>query len=171
MPQIEVRAEERADYLRVHEILQAAFEGDSQADLVTILRESADPQISLVALLESKIVGHIFFSPITFESKHKESAVQLSPVAVDPSHQGRGVGAKLILAGLEECKFLGCSSVFLVGNPTYYARFGFTLAASTGLFIAGPLSPYLQVLKLCPDALNGVNGRVYFHPEFDSLEK
>ena len=167
----EIRKENTADHSSVYEVVRSAFESNTQAELVTLLRESADPSISLVALIADEIVGHIFFSPVTFEKDTGKSAAQLSPVAVDPVHQGRGIGSKLIRAGLEKCVTIGCSSVFLVGNPSYYSRFDFTPAVPLGFYVGGSLDVYLQVRKLYPDALKGLEGRIYFHPVFDSLEE
>ena len=56
-----------------------------------------------------------------------EGGVVLAPVGVKPDHQGEEVGSRLISAGLEELRRRGESVVVVVGNPTYYVRFGFSV--------------------------------------------
>jgi len=170
MSQLEIRSERNDDHLRVLEVEQSAFDGPVQAELVESLRRSASPSLSLVAVRESEIVGHIFFSPVTFSSAPSSAAAQLSPVAVVPELQGQGIGSQLIRAGLEQCPAKGWASVFLVGNPLYYSRFGFEMAKPRGLACGGPHGPFLQVIELEPGALDDVTGDVVFHPAFAKLE-
>ncbi len=169
---IEIRKETDADHSRVRVIEVAAFEGSLQADLVDTLRESADPYLSLVALVSSEIVGHIFLSPAFIGCRAAPPAAQLSPIAVDPSHQGKGIGSKLIQTGLQECASIGWKALFLLGDPAYYTRFGFMMASHIGLEYENPsLAPDLQVAELEPGILNGCRGTVRFHPAFAEAEK
>ena len=165
-----IRAEGATDRARVYEVERSAFDATLQADLVDALRASAEPQLSLVALVEDEIVGHIFFSPVTFESEHAPAAAQLSPIAVAPSCQGQGIGSALIRAGLAECPSMGWSSVFLVGNPLYYSRFGFEMAGPRGFSCGNQDDPFLQLLELRPRALAELRGLVRFHPAFSEVE-
>lgn len=80
-----------------------------------------------------------------------------------------GIGAALIEAGLDQCSSKGWTSVFLVGSPQYYSRFGFRLAREIGINYPGTLDPYLQYLELQPGALEGINGKIGFHPSFDQI--
>jgi putative acetyltransferase len=163
-----IRAEETADHARVFEIQAAAFERRNEADLVEILRRSADPQLSLVAEEGDRILGHIFFSPVEIEpSRESPGVAGLAPVAVDPAHQGRGIGAALVRAGLEGCPALGWRAIFLVGDPRYYSRIGFVLASPMGFRYGSPLfDPVLQVYEFSEGVLGGHGGRVRFHPAF-----
>jgi len=167
---IDFRHETESDFPRVFETQRAAFDSAVQARLVEIVRACASPSLSLVATVDDELVGHIFFSPVTIESASAFSAAQLSPVAVRPTHQGRGVGSALIRAGLCHCSSKGWSAVFLVGNPLYYSRFGFEMARPRGLSCGGPHDPFLQVLELEPGAISNVRGHVEFHPAFADLE-
>lgn len=168
---IEIRKETDADNIRVREIEVAAFEGSLQADLVDTLRECAVPYLSLVALVSSEIVGHIFFSPAFIECQAAPPAAQLSPIAVDPSHQGKGIGSKLIQTGLQECSSIGWKAIFLLGDPRYYSRFGFVMASPIGLEYENPsFAPDLQVVELEPGTLDGCRGTVRFHPAFAEAE-
>ena len=111
-------------------------------------------------------MGHIFFSPVTCTSRANLVFTQLSPVSVLPSLQGKGIGTELIEAGLERCRREDCSAVFLVGNPAYYSRFGFRLAAELGLHCGGEHDPYLQYLELKAGSLGTTGGSVEFEPAF-----
>lgn len=156
-----------ADVDRAFAVVESAFRDRLEADLVNALRRSASPQVSLVAEADGAVVGHVFLSPIAIESdRPAPAAAQLSPVSVLPDHQRHGVGSKLIRAGLSECAAVGWSAVFLVGNPAYYSRFGFQMAAPLGFSYPGPHDPYLQLLELRSGALSGVSGRARFHPAF-----
>lgn len=171
MPELVVREEIVADHARVDSIVEAAFERPQEAALVRALRESATPQLSLVAVLDGEVVGHVFFSPVTIEGASSSLPVGgLAPLAVDPSVQRRGAGSALVRAGLEACDALGWQAVFLLGDPAYYSRFGFELAAPRGfhyeseVFDAG-----FQVKEVVPGALAGHSGWVRYHEAFASL--
>ncbi|NRA08004.1 MAG: N-acetyltransferase [Myxococcales bacterium] len=165
---IAIRAEVEADHERVLEIQAAAFGRQNEADLVEALRRSAHPMLSLVAEEGGGISGHVFFSPVGLDPPATAPPLGgLAPVAVEPERQGQGIGSALIRAGLERCPALGWQAVFLVGNPAYYARFGFELAAPTGLRYGDPrFDPVLQVLEFQPGALAACSGRLCFHPAF-----
>jgi putative acetyltransferase len=164
---VRIRDEEPGDVDRTFRVVESAFGRRLEADLVDALRRSARPQLSLVAERDGLVVGHVFFSPVTLESdRPAAAAAQLSPVAVLPDYQRQGVGTALIRAGLQRCAAIGWAAVFLVGNPAYYGRFGFALAAPFGFSYPGPHDPFLQVLELRPGALSGATGRIRTHPAF-----
>lgn len=165
---IRVRSEQPADGERVFSIQEAAFGRRDEAELVDALRASAAPQLSLVAESADRVVGHVFFSPVSIESGSEAPACAgLAPLAVHPSQQGRGVGSALVRAGLERCSELGWRAVFLVGNPAYYARFDFVLAASRGLYYESEkFDPVFQVIELEEGSLGGSRGWVRYHEAF-----
>lgn len=165
---IAIRAEVEADYERVHEIQAAAFGRRNEAELVEVLRRSADPVLSLVAEDGGGVTGHVFFSPVDLDPPLAAPPLcGLAPVAVEPDHQGRGIGSALIRSGLERCPGLGWQAVFLVGSPAYYARFGFELAAPAGLHYGDShFDSVFQVLEFQPGALAACSGRVRFHRAF-----
>ena len=90
----------------------AAFGGFDEADLVDKLRTDAHALISLVAVLERRIVGHIMFSRMWIRTlSGLISAVALAPVAVLPEHQRKGIGGLLIQHGLAK------ESLWLLDTP------------------------------------------------------
>jgi putative acetyltransferase len=168
VPDFTIRREQRSDHTRVGQILEAAFGRADEADLVGTLRAQARPQLSLVAERRGDVVGHVFFSPVRIEGPSDPPAsAGLAPLAVAPEAQGRGVGSELVRAGLRECVSLGWHAVFLLGDPAYYARFGFVLAAPLGLrYENASFDRGFQVLELVPGALSGCRGWVRFHQAF-----
>jgi len=84
-----------------------------------------------------------------------------------PDAQGLGTGAALIRAGIEASRALDWRLLFVLGNPSYYARFGFALAAPHRLHYAShAFDVAFQVLELTPGALAGVTGWVRYHAAF-----
>ena len=58
----------------------------------------------------------------------------LGPVSVLPKHQRQGIGSALIRVGLSMCESSGSLACFVLGNPTYYQRFGFQNAYKAGFW-------------------------------------
>ncbi len=172
-PAIRIRPETAADHARVRAVQEAAFGPRAEADLVAALRSSVQPQLSLVAELGDELVGHVFFSPvwIAAPSCGAPAAGALAPIGVAPAHQGRGIGSALVQNGLDGCARLGFRAVFLVGDPAYYARFGFELAAPRGLhYLSSAFDAAFQVRELERGALAGWHGLVEFPQAFGALE-
>ena len=93
--------------------------------------------------------------------------VQLAPLAVLPPHQNKGIGSKLVLAGLDECRRLGHAIIVLLGHPNYYPRFGFVPAKAQDIEceFEAPDEAWM-ILELREGALAGRQGTVSFQPEF-----
>ncbi|MGH9900227.1 MAG: GNAT family N-acetyltransferase, partial [Pyrinomonadaceae bacterium] len=166
-----VRPEGPEDFAAVRRVNEAAFGRPEEADLVDALRAAARPLLSLVAVENNRVVGHILFSPVAIESGESESArstaLGLAPMAVLPEFQNRGVGSALVRRGLEECLRLGFPVVVVVGHPEYYPRFGFAPARPKGLDCEYPVpDEVFMVAELSPGALRGVRGVVKYRPEF-----
>jgi putative acetyltransferase len=123
-----VRPEATADQEAVHEVHRLAFASDVEPQLVDALRKAGEAVISLVAECEGDIVGHVLFSRLAAPMP----ALALAPVAVVPDRQRQGVGSLLIREGLRQAQQGGWVAVFVVGEPTYYARFGFDANQARG---------------------------------------
>jgi putative acetyltransferase len=126
---IMVRKETEADVEAISEITRAAFENLSishhtEQFIVCALRDANALTISLVAEAEKKVVGHIAFSPVTI-SDGSLDWYGLGPISVVPELQRQGIGKSLMGAGLSSLKALGAKGCVLVGDPSYYERFGF----------------------------------------------
>ena len=129
-----IRYETPPDMRAIRAINEAAFGQRFEADLVDALRREADPFISLVAEQGGELVGHICFSPVTVgDGEEPDGYVGLGPMAVLPAMQNRGIGSRLVQAGLDECRRRGLALVVVVGHAAYYPRFGFQPASRFGL--------------------------------------
>jgi putative acetyltransferase len=91
-------------------------------------------------------------------------------MAVRSAWQRRGIGSRLVRAGLEECRRAGHGSVVVVlGHPEYYPRFGFVPASRHGVTWEHPApAEAFMLLELRPGALGGRGGVVRYAPEFGS---
>ena len=166
-----IRDERPEDTERVHTIQEAAFGQPDEADLVDVLRGGAKPQLSLVAERAGELVGHVFFSPVSIEGAlAAPPCAGLAPVGVLPTEQGRGAGCALVQEGLSRSRYIGWKAVFLLGNPAYYQRFGFVLAAPRGFHYESDANdPSFQMIELEPAALRGLEGRILYHDAFAKL--
>jgi putative acetyltransferase len=165
---IVVRTEKTEDYESVRRVNELAFERRNEADLVDTLRKNARPYVSLVAVVDEQVVGHIFFSPVSVESESSAfTAMGLAPMAVLPEYQNRRIGSRLVREGLKECQRLGHDIVVVLGHANYYPRFGFTPASLKGLRSEYDVpDEVFMVTELVPGALEGRHGLVKYHPEF-----
>lgn len=170
---IAIRPETSADRTAIFAIHAGAFPTDAEARLVDRLRDAGAASVSLVALRDDRLVGHVCFSPVRVESDDGTSwpAIGLAPVAVLPAHQKDGIGGALIRAGFDACTAIGETVVFVLGHPPYYPRFGFVPAAEHGLsYEGGPaFSPAFFVRELTAGALGGRAGVVHYHGAFAGL--
>ena len=168
---IELRSELETDHAGIRRVNELAFGRSNEADLVDALRQTANPEISLVAVLGCEIVGHIFFSPVSVESDTCSfTALGLAPMAVLPEYQRRGIGSDLVCEGLKACERLGHYLVFVVGHPDYYPRFGFKPARQLGFDCEYAVpDEVFMVVKLKPGAASALNGIVRYMPQFRNV--
>jgi putative acetyltransferase len=132
---VTIRPEQSADIPAVRAVHEAAFATATEANLVEKLRGNGKAAVSLVAenKEDGRIVGHIVFSPVTFDPPVAVVAFGLAPMAVMPGHEKHGVGRRLVQNGLAECHSRGACLVVVLGDPGYYGRFGFERASRHGL--------------------------------------
>lgn len=161
-----IRPETPADREAIHAVHVGSFPTAIEARLVDALREARRLWISLVAVEEDRVVGHVAFSPVTLAGA--EDGVGLGPVAVLPEWRRRRIADRLIREGLARCRDLGHGFVVLLGDPQYYRRFGFAPAAERGLLDDYGGGEAFQVLELRPTAIPAGGGAVHYAPEFDA---
>jgi putative acetyltransferase len=151
-------------YKAVNEILLACFESEAEAKLVIALRENGKAVLSLVALQNDEVVGHVMFTPVTTSPPSEKRGLGLAPLAVKSQYQKQGIGSQLVREGLRLCKELGYDYVVLLGNPKYYQRFGFKKASSFGMQNEYGVDEPFMLIKLTN--CNIQNGLACYSPEF-----
>ncbi len=172
MHHITVRPETPEDVRAIDVANLSAFESETEARLVSAMRALAgfSREHSLVAEYNGRIVGHVLLTPVRFETASgNRNLVALGPMSVVPSQSHRGIGAELVKAAIAKARVLGFGAIVIVGQPEYYARFGFGAASQWGLHTTPPASERLiTAMELTPGALTG-GGRVVFPSQFAEI--
>jgi len=163
-----IRPETPEDIDSVRYVNEQAFGQENESKLIEKLRNRGVLMISLVAIQDGEIVGHIAFSPVAIESRLSSfEAIALAPMAVLPRYQRKGIGSEMVRVGLEECRRLGHEIIVVLGHPDYYPRFGFVLAKPKGIDCEFEVPEEAwMILELREGALAGRRGIVRFQPEF-----
>ena len=143
--------------------LTAPVTDGSEQDMVKRLRSSTGylPEQELIAL-DDRIVGHILTTRIVIDSTAGPvNALEVAPLCVASVHRCRGIGALLMEEALNRGRAAGFPAVFLVGDPRYYARFGFRPVAELGIHNASSIPDDVVLgVELEPGALDGTDGSV-----------
>ena len=124
-----IREAQASDAQGIKAVHLAAFGDESQVvaelALALIADESAKPILVLVAESEKGVAGSIVFSSV----------------------QRMGVGKQLIESGLTALRKRGVELVFVLGDPRYYGKFGF----SAGHKVRAPYDlPYPEAWMCLP---------------------
>ena len=167
---VQIRSETDTDKAAVFDINAAAFPTEAEARLVDALRESGSEYISQVALENHNIVGHIMFTPVTLEPFDQLHLMGLAPMAVSPTLQRCGIGAKLVKAGLKRCKELGVGAVAVLGHPEYYPRFGFRPSSQWDIKSEYDVpEDVLMMMELAPAYLQNYQGIIRYNAAFADI--
>lgn len=122
---VTIRPELEVDKTQIFRVVSAAFARDQEALLVDLIRDRSQTILSLVAVVEQKIVGHVLISRIRITGIAVDSFGGVAPLSVLPEFQTQGIGSHLMRSAIDGAKDLGLTALFLLGNPNYYKRFGF----------------------------------------------
>lgn len=164
---VDIRAERPGDEDAIHAVTVAAFldaphTSHTEQFIVRELRSARALEVSLVAELDGRLVGHVAASAVTIDGAAM-GWFGLGPVSVIPEQQGRGIGSRLVRAALQHLRARGAGGCVLVGEPAYYQRFGFRVEPALLLPAVPP--EYFQAVCLAGDLPSGV---VAFHPAFQA---
>lgn len=167
-----IRLETREDFADIDRVVRAAFGPEPVHKLVRAIRASDGyvPALALVAELAGQVVGHVMISYATLKTDEGEDEIALlSPLAVDPAHQRRGIGGALVKSSTVRAGAKGEPCVMLEGDPGYYGRFGFEAANRYAITMPLPSWASLEAAQIM--WLAGVpeqkRGSVIYPPAFD----
>lgn len=138
------------------------FADGDEHELIDALRSAGALTVSLVAEHDDCIVGHIAIAPAS-AADHSTDWYAIGPVSVSPGFQRRGVGTRLVNAGLQRLIGRRAQGCILTGDPAYYLRFGFRVAAA--LAPEGEPAEFFMVKQLGETA---PQSPFRFHPAFQN---
>jgi putative acetyltransferase len=164
---MEIRSERPEDLDDIRALTSAAFRNEPHSDgteaaIIDGLRKAGALTISLVAIDEGEIVGHIAFSPVAINGD-ANGWYGLGPVSVRPDRQRKGIGQSLIRTGLDHLRSIDAQGCVVLGEPSYYGRFGFVSDPNLRYSNAPP--EYFQRLAFTGAA---PKGEVSYHPSFNT---
>jgi putative acetyltransferase len=158
-----IREEAHRDAEAVYAVVSSAFGQPAEAQLVRDLHAAGDAIVALVAEDESGIIAHVLLSRMAAPFP----ALALAPVSVSPGRQRAGIGSALIREAL--CRAAGdhWAAVFVLGDPNYYGRFGFSTAVASG-FSSPYTGDHFMGLALS-GTMPTVTGQLRYAPAFSAL--
>jgi putative acetyltransferase len=164
-----IHAETEADTEAIDHVVESAYRSPAVAWMVRQIRESPHyiPELSLVADKGGEIVGYAMLSYVELaDGPNVHQVITLSPLAVVPEAQSRGVGTSLVQAVLQLAEHRGEPLVTLEGDPGYYGRFGFEDSRKFGIHFSDggliyPLSHYNPSLR----------GDIRYTPVFAEMQR
>lgn len=172
---IEVIPESKSHALAIRDLTVEAFAAsefghNGEADLIDSLRQKAAGCLSLVAVEEHHVIGHVLFSPATIEtSDGTVHGMGLAPMSVSASRQRQGIGSRLVCDGLAMLQQIDCEFVVVAGHPSFYQRFGFQAAGALRLTHGFAEMPQEIFFVKCFDGLNPESlsgGQAFYHSVF-----
>jgi predicted N-acetyltransferase YhbS len=155
-----IRSARASDVAAREALLDASFGANRASRTCQRLRDGRAPAegLALSVMRQGRLVGTVRLWHVSAGGK---PALMLGPIAVDASCRKLGIGAALMNHALASAKARGHGAVILLGDPAYYARFGFTAAKTAGLSLPGPFErERLLGLGLREGALDGASGLI-----------
>ncbi|MEM8771528.1 MAG: N-acetyltransferase [Pseudomonadota bacterium] len=148
-------------------LLRAAFEKDTEAKIVEALWDCRGIKLERVADIGGVVAGYICYSAVETRPELDGVLLGLGPLAVASDHRNKGVGAELIKESLAECRKNGARLIAVLGDPNYYARFGFEPASDRKMkwagFDAGDAFRVITHEDIDTEELR----TIHYHPAFD----
>jgi predicted N-acetyltransferase YhbS len=156
---VTIRHERPADVAAREALLDVSYGPVRFTKTSQRLREGRRPELSFVAAESRRIIGTVRLWAVS--AGRERPALLLGPLAVDPGCRKRGIGSMLVRQALREATRHRHGAVLLVGDASYYGRFGFTAEKTGALWLPGPYEQdRLLACELAPGALDGARGLI-----------
>lgn len=186
---ITIRPEEHKDYKDIISLILRSFrEGTDYSDgtdIVALVEEIRDseyyiPELSFVAELDNKVVGHFMFShfPLSRTSNggHDDDGtseiVMLAPVSVHADYFHKGIGSTMIKMGIEKVKEMGYKGITVEGNYKFYNKVGFRTSSEFGIFPTSGFPMKEPRCMMCREtyegSLDGIHGYIVYDMYFNA---
>ena len=162
-----IRCEQAGDEAGIRAVHAQSFPSPAEARLVDLLRAAERLAVSLLADVDGCVVGHVAVSPVSVASG--PTGAGIGPVAVVASYRRRAIAADLVRAALSACPEAGFGWAVVLGDPAYYARFGFRPAREFGLSDEFHGGSHFQAIELVPGGLPRDAGLVRYPTEFATI--
>lgn len=179
---ITIRPETPADFPVIDQLVRRTFaqhtgysDGEGEVMLVHEIREKEFylPQLSFVAELDGKIVGHFMFSRFPLSSTPQGGydpahcqLLMLAPVSVHADYVHQGIGETMLRLGIEQAKAYGAKGLSVEGDFHFYNRLGFVTSADYGIFATSgfPMEEprCMMVQETAPGSLQGLGGYIVY---------
>ncbi len=165
------RVETPEDYRGSEEMTRRAFwnkyvPGCNEHYVLHCLRGDAAfvPELSIVAEIEGRIAGGIWYSKSTVKTEEAETKVlTFGPLCVAPEYQGTGIGGKLLEKSVRLAGQAGYPGIIIMGEPQYYPKYGFVPCEQFGITTAdGKNFDAFLGLELRTDGLSALRGGRFF---------
>jgi len=163
-PMLFFRPEIVSDGPGIDGVLRVCFSSPAEAQLVAALRASQNLSVSLVALWSDRIIGHCACSPVSMDAG--ELGLGIGPVAVIPDYRRQGIAAQLVKLAILASQHAGCAWMVVLGDPSYYKRFGFRPASCFTMRSIYGDGDYFQAMALREHGLPRQGGMVSYRQEF-----
>jgi putative acetyltransferase len=171
-----IQSEQPADYAAVADVVRRAFVDEPQAvGMVSAIRKSSRYRsgLAFVARADDQVVGFGMLSgtDLVDDDGTSRDVLTLTPLAVLPEFQRRGIGSALVGAAITEADRRREPLIVLEGSPHYYGRLGFRFAPDFGIYIDLPDWAPREAAQVYP-LLNydpRARGRVEYPPAIAAL--
>ena len=116
------------DYDRVSALLREAFPDSTyEVELFKNLHKNGKTLHEWVCIHCGRIIAYVAFS--NAYAQENACGFHLAPIAVNPKFQKQGIGAELLRFALRQV-ILKESTIFVLGAPDFYQKFGFEHCAA-----------------------------------------
>ena len=186
---ITIRPEEHKDYKSIVSLILRSFQKGTDysdgTDIIALVEEIRDskyyiPELSFVAELDKKVVGHFLFSKFplspTRDGGHGDGSdseiVMLAPVSVHADYFRQGIGTAMLMMGIEKVRELGYKGITVEGNYRFYNQVGFRTSSDYNIFPTGGYPMKEPRCMMCQEtydgSLDGIHGYIVYDMYFNA---
>jgi putative acetyltransferase len=158
---IDVRQSKKSDEAAIAVVQAEAYGRPAEAALALALISAPQKTISLVAECNGHVVGHILLTEIAAPVR----SLALAPLAVLPEYREMLVGTSLVREAVKRARKLGFEALFVLGDPTYYQRFGFSRPLAEPFKVPWQ-GPNFLALEVREGSLAGKAGKLTYPTAF-----